>query len=318
MAPSSPIKPVAVLLAGLLCACVRGGVLDFTPADAKLAYGAAAGLVRDCTPRNAGTPEGLRAAEWIVRRSRELRLPSRLDRFRAQVYADQVEFANVVAEFPGTDPDAPWIVLMSHFDTAPTAAKGFEGANDGASTCGLLMALGCALRRAPRVRENVMLVWTDAEECRIAYMPRDGFQGSKRLLETVRTRRLPVKAVVCLDMLGDRDLNIVIPANTTPGLRDLALAAARTAGVADKVARRDTIVVKDDHSAFFDAGYPAIDLIDFEFGSAPGKNDYWHTPKDTMDKISERSLLASGRLAAELLNLLVNLSPGGVQVRRSR
>ena len=63
-------------------------------------------------------------------------------------------------------------------------------------------------------------------------------------------------------------------------------------------------MVKDDHSAFLDLGYPAIDLIDFDFGSAPGRNDYWHTPADTMDKVSEESLLTAGRLAAELINLL--------------
>ena len=41
-----------------------------------------------------------------------------------------------------------------------------------------------------------------------------------------------------------------------------------------------------------------------DFGSAPGRNDYWHTPADTIDKVSAESLLASGRLVAELINLL--------------
>ena len=63
-------------------------------------------------------------------------------------------------------------------------------------------------------------------------------------------------------------------------------------------------VVKDDFSVFYDAGCPAVNLIDFQFGSAPGKNDYWHTVEDRMDKVSEESLLKSGMLVAELLNLL--------------
>lgn len=306
MRAANTIRSAAALaVAGLVSACAWGGVLDFSAADAAFAYETAAGLVSNCTPRNAGTPGAIRAAEWLARRANAQGVKGVLDRFRANVYAERFDFANVVAEVRGTDPTAPWTILISHFDTAPTAAKGFEGANDGASTCGLLMSLARALVRAPRIRENVMFVWTDAEECRIAYMPRDGFQGSRRLLETVQAKGRSVKAVICLDMLGDRDLNIVIPANTTPFLRDLALRAARNAGVADKVACRDTIAVKDDHSAFYDAGYPAIDLIDFEFGSAPGRNDYWHTPQDTLDKISAKSLYDSGRLAAELLNLLV-------------
>ena len=45
---------------------------------------------------------------------------------------------------------------------------------------------------------------------------------------------------------------------------------------------------------------PAIDLIDFQFGSAPGRNDYWHTPADTLDKLSAASLETVGRVAARM------------------
>lgn len=296
------VKGRAALAACGLAACAWAGPLAFTASDAKVAYDTAAGLVKDCTPRDAGTPSALRAAAWLSIRAGAR---AEIDRFRAPIYDEVHDFANVLLEMPGADPNAPWIILISHFDTAPKVGKGFEGANDGASTSGLLVALAGMLRHAAeRPRANILLAWTDAEECRIAYMPRDGFQGSKRLLERVRAAKWTVKAVICLDMLGDRDLNIEIPANSTPALRREALKAAEAAGVADKVALRDSIVVKDDHSAFYDAGYPALELIDFDYGSARGRNDYWHTPQDTMDKISEASLLASGRLVAELLNRL--------------
>ena len=64
-------------------------------------------------------------------------------------------------------------------------------------------------------------------------------------------------------------------------------------------------LVKDDHVAFLEAGFKAIDLIDFDYGSAPGLNDYWHTEQDTVDKISEASLLKSGKLVCEMLNVLL-------------
>ena len=98
-------------------------------------------------------------------------------------------------------------------------------------------------------------------------------------------------------------MDIILPANSDPRLVRLALQAAQATGFG-RIRHCDDIVVKDDHSAFHDAGLPALDLIDFEFGSAPGLNDYWHTPQDTLDKISTASLLASGRLAAELVRLL--------------
>ena len=61
-------------------------------------------------------------------------------------------------------------------------------------------------------------------------------------------------------------------------------------------------LVKDDHAPFLEKGFKAIDLIDFNYG--PG-NSYWHTPQDTMDKISKESLLKSCRILAELLNILL-------------
>jgi hypothetical protein len=42
-------------------------------------------------------------------------------------------------------------------------------------------------------------------------------------------------------------------------------------------------------------------LIDFEYGSAPGLNDYWHTERDTMDKVSVKSLETAGRLLVEII-----------------
>jgi hypothetical protein len=50
---------------------------------------------------------------------------------------------------------------------------------------------------------------------------------------------------------------------------------------------------------------PAIDLIDFKFGSAPGLNDYWHTTEDTMDKLSPESLEIIGRILACMINGLM-------------
>ena len=287
----------------LLGACSAGwSAVVFKPSDARAAYGAAAALVRTCTPRDAGTAGGRRAADLIRLQATRAGLTARLDPFTAQSRDEIRSFVNVVAEIPGTDPTAPWIVLISHFDTKP-GIRDFQGANDGASTSGLLVALGSVLMRERR-RENICLVWTDGEECRVAYSNADGFQGSRHLVKQFQSKRRTVKAAICLDMLGDRDLHIEVPANGTPALRTLAKQAAIKAGFSRRLSFQDEFQVGDDHSAFLDAGYPAIDLIDFTFGSAPGLNDYWHTPQDTLDKISSSSLFISGRIVVEIVNLL--------------
>jgi Zn-dependent M28 family amino/carboxypeptidase len=55
---------------------------------------------------------------------------------------------------------------------------------------------------------------------------------------------------------------------------------------------------------FLLAGMPAIDVIDFEFGSAPGLNDYWHTPEDSMDKLSVESLQTVGDTVLRMIENL--------------
>ena len=61
-------------------------------------------------------------------------------------------------------------------------------------------------------------------------------------------------------------------------------------------------LVTDDHVPFLDKGFRAIDLIDFSYGP---NNSYWHTDKDTMENVSEASLLASGKVVVEMLNILL-------------
>ena len=285
-------------------ACAAGADFVFKPSDARVAFTAASELVRRYSPRDAGTANGRRAAELIRQQAARQGVSVRLDPFTARSRGEMRAFVNVVAELPGTDAQAPWIVLMSHFDTKPGIA-GFQGANDGASTSGLLVALAGVLARRGRLRENVCLAWTDAEESRVSYGADDGFQGSKRLVAQFQAQKRTVKAAVCLDMLGDRDLNISVPLNSTPELARLAAQAAVEAGFARRVTLCDDLQILDDHAAFFDAGYPAIDFIDFDYGSRPGHNDYWHTAADTLDKISSSSLFISGRILAAFLNRLV-------------
>lgn len=293
----------AVTVAGAVFTAASAAVVKFTTDDARNAYSTAADFVRECTPRDAGTVRGRLAANWIMDRVSRTGVDATVDAFRADSPQGMKSFANVFVEFRGTRQDAPWIVLISHFDTPPGIGEGFEGANDGASTTALLIALAGAIRRAKPFNNNIMLLWTDAEECMVSYSDNDGFQGAKHALKGFKDRGRAVKAAIGLDMLGDRDLHIQIPANGTVKLQNAAFEASKRAGLEGLVSF-DRNAVKDDFAVFYDAGCPAVNLIDFQFGSAPGKNDYWHTVEDKMDKISEESLLKSGMLVAELLNML--------------
>jgi glutaminyl-peptide cyclotransferase len=157
---------------------------------------------------------------------------------------------------------------------------------------------------------EIRLAFFDGEECRVEYGPRDGLHGSRRMarraVDEGWARR--VRAVIILDMVGDRDWTLTLPRNCTPQLLQLTFDAARDLGLRDRV-RLARGAVLDDHVPFIEAGIPAVNLIDFEFGSAPGLNDLWHTPADSMDAISADSLANAGRLALRLLDLLAALEP---------
>ena len=191
-------------------------------------------------------------------------------------------------------------MVVSHYDTK--AGTGCPGANDGASTSGLLISLAGVLASRRFDGGNVMLVWTDGEECFESYSANDGFHGSRRAAARLKESGRKVKGVVCVDMLGDRDLRISIPRNGTDSLAEAALRAAAARGLKGLVARAD-IVVKDDHQPFLDLGFPAIDLIDFSYGP---DNSWWHTKEDTPDKISIESLHKAGELVAGIITELFN------------
>lgn len=274
--------------------------LAFSRSDAALAYTTASRLVERHTPRDAGTFRGRCAADFLLNAANGVGADVIRDEFRAKTPKGERTFVNLYAEFRSA-PSDPWVVFISHYDTKPGTKC--PGANDGASTSGLLVALADRLVAWRDRPLNVMLIWTDGEECMEMYVENDGLWGSIRAADMLKKKKVEVLGVFCLDMLGDRDLDIFIPKNGTPELVALVKRAAKTAKVSVSAS---PLLVKDDHVPFLNAGFKAVDIIDFNFGSEPGLNDYWHTEKDTMDKVSVESLYAAGRLAVGIVDELVS------------
>jgi len=275
--------------------------LVFSPAQASNALSNVTAFVTECTPRNSGTTGSEVAAVWLHTRLTEQGIDTILDRFTAPTPRGLKPFVNVLASIPGKSDK--WLLLLSHFDTMSGISESFQGANDSGSSTGILLELAVALHAFSPCKYNILCAFLDGEECMLAYSDRDGFHGSKRLANTMRQQGKEIKAVILMDMVGDSDLKITIPRNSTADLRVLALEAAEATGDRDKIGLFDGTIY-DDHQAFLDLGYPAVNLIDFQYGSRPGKNDYWHTTKDSLDKLSADSLLTTGRIVMEMLNRL--------------
>lgn len=255
-------------------------------------------------PRDAGTPGAEKAANYLRARLEEIGLEAEIQEFReASPRGPDTVFRNVLGRIPGTGGSI--LLLGSHYDTKSGIA-GFEGANDSGSSTGLLLELARALKRDAPHGMEIRFAFFDGEECLVEYGPNDGFHGSRHLAEAMEAdgSLSNVAAMILLDMVGDRDLTVTIPRNGTPWLAALAFEAARAEG-ARKHFQLYPYAVGDDHEAFFRRGVPAIDLIDFHFGSAPGQNDYWHTAADAMDKVSAESLGLVGRVAARMAETIL-------------
>ena len=251
--------------------------------------------------KDANTAGAKKAAEYLLARCKALGLDAYIDEFQDPMHEGTGTFYNVVAEIPGQNDEL--IILGGHFDTK-AGVEGFVGANDGGSSTGLLLELGRVLKAQP-IRQTVRIYFFDGEECLHQYGERDGFHGSKyaarKLVENNEVPR--VRAMINLDMVGDKDLTITLPKNTSREMASLALKASDKLGHRAKFSLYDH-VIGDDHVWFLQLGIPSIDLIDFEFGSAKGLNDYWHTDKDTLDKLSAESLEVVGQVTLEMLNKL--------------
>ena len=254
-------------------------------------------------PRVSGTPGTAQGAAYLQKRLTSLGLSSRVDEFSDPAAVGSKTFRNVLATIPGQSNGL--IVLVSHYDTKPGISDTFVGANDSGSSSGVLLAIGAWLTTQPRLATTVLLAFTDGEECARDYTAHDGLNGSRRLAQQIKEQSpvQPVIAVIVLDMIGDRDLTVTIPRNGTPVLFKTVFDAARAEGVRHAFYLHESNML-DDHVPFLEAGLPAIDLIDFKYGSAPGLNDYWHTPADTFDKLSAQSLETVGRVTLRMINML--------------
>jgi len=236
------------------------------------------------------------------------------DTFTSNTPIGPVPMRNFIVRFPGKKPGA--IVLASHYETNYWLKNiNFVGANDGAATTGLLMAIGDRLRAQTTGGKkldgySVWLLFDDGEESILsAWTDSDSLYGTRHLAaKWARDGTLPqIKAFILADMIGDKDLDIQQDESSTPWLINIVHQAAHKFGY-DKIFFQRTMTVEDDHLPFVKRGVPSIDIIDLDYGPPtrehPEGNSYHHTAQDTMDKISARSLTVSGDVFMETIRLV--------------
>jgi Zn-dependent M28 family amino/carboxypeptidase len=142
---------------------------------------------------------------------------------------------------------------------------------------------------------TIELVFFDGEEAVIDWRGRDRTYGSRHYVEAARKAGdlASIAAMILVDMIGDRDLNIRRESASTKWLTDAVWNSARTLGYGRHFLDDET-PIEDDHEPFLAAGVPAVDIIDFDY--LP-----WHTAADTLDQVSARSLEIVGTVLMDAL-----------------
>jgi len=223
------------------------------------------------------------------------------DAFTADTPEGKFLVRNIIAKFPGTRPGV--IVVAGHYDTNyPLRNAGYVGANDGGSSTAILLELANQLRGKKREGYSVWLLWTDGEEAVRNWTATDSLYGVRHLADkwqkdgTLKN----IKALLVADMIGDADLNVDRDTNSTPWLENLVYQAATQLGYQSHFFAR-TITLEDDHLPFVERGVPSADLLDLDYGY---HNVFHHTPQDTLDKLSPKSIEIVGSVILETIRLL--------------
>ncbi len=248
--------------------------------------------------RPPGSPGHAKEEEYILSKLKGDEVEQ--DKFEAQTPVGKFPMNNIIAKFPGKKDGI--IVVAGHYDTAYPLPKSFVGANDGGSSAALLLALADELRGKPRDGYTIWLVWTDGEEAFVKWTDTDSVYGTRHLAERWKQdgTAKKIKAFILVDMIGDADLDIQKETNSTPWLSDLVYQAASDMGYQSHFYQLAG-GIDDDHLPMLKIGVPSVDIIDLDYGY---NNVYWHTPQDTVDKLSPQSMAIAGDVVLETIRRL--------------
>jgi glutaminyl-peptide cyclotransferase len=230
------------------------------------------------------------------------------DAFHASTPMGDKEMINVTAEVPGESKDV--IMITSHYDSKYFKNMRFVGANDPGSSVGTLLELARVMvTNGQKPKLTYWLVFFDGEEafcldweeCKnhnpadpSSKLP-DNTYGSRRYVAQLQAANSVsrVRAMILLDMMGYKNLELGRDTMSTIWLLDIVWQTARELGHGNVFVSRPEGVGGDDHEPFLKAGIDSLDIIQLS-SYRSGSIDYWHTPEDSLDKISAKSMKIVG------------------------
>lgn len=200
-----------------------------------------------------------------------------------------------------------YIVLASHYDTRSVSEKDtnpanrnkpLEGANDGASSTGVLLELMKSLKPYEgELPYSVCFVFFDLEDDGNLFevsgngiLDTDWIQGSIAFVKDKVLDKNKIEFGILLDMVGAYSPNFLFESYAFTKYSNIyrfIWESASKLGYSKYFSEGEYGVIIDDHTPFLEADIPFVDIIDMNY-------KYHHTQEDTINKIDINTLKAVG------------------------
>ena len=221
---------------------------------------------------------------------------------------------NLVGTYSPENTTGQNVIFVAHYDSRYIADRDADeskrnqpilGANDGASGVAVLIELGRIIPSL-QINHDVTLFFTDAEDQGQPYKANTWSYGADAWVSNLTNDyKANISAYIVIDMIGDIYLDFTRVTSTSDRLWETITPITAALGMIDgeldcngnnghdiyNPDPNDARGVIDDHVAAHNAGIPAINFIDINYGeNAPSFGGHWHTQNDTADKVSAQSL----------------------------
>src|SRR6266436_370114 len=246
-------------------------------------------------PHPSGSPAIAKVQDYLLAELKSYGCFVETDSFGADTPIGRLNMKNILVKIPGEKPGV--ILLGTHYDTL--LMDNFVGADDAGSSTAVMLELA-RLLCPQKGKFAVWIAFFDGEEAMKRWSDTDSRYGSRQMAARFSSTGdiKKIKAFLLADIVGGRKARFLRESSSTSALVDLIWNTAAKLGYS-ALFLNESSAAQDDHDSFLKRDVPSVDVIgDFV------NNGYWHTPQDSLDKISAKTLAIVGHVFLESVKQL--------------
>lgn len=252
--------------------------------------------------RNGKSDDGVKASQWIADQANDRFKKYNQDNFSIFTVKTEGGYKqdSLVIHLKGQDSTLPAVVSGAHMDSIVSfSATGNQpGADDdGSGSAGVFEVLEALLSSGTKLKRDVYFIFYSAEEW--------GLVGSKKVVNHFVANKIPVRAVLHMDMIGykspkDAQKMYFISDNSNPAFAGFGKEVAKAyLGYEDKdVGSTACGYACSDHASWHKAGFATFFPFEASFSNY---NKNIHSVNDTIDKLDFDHAVSFVKLTAATL-----------------